>query len=221
MIQNQNYKKRKSTSGHKHHKKKRFMWGEELHQIFIAAMFDIGLAHATLDLIAEAGAVATATPRVLSESNMDSLLRLMREFRADGREDKPTLKIPLRHLVSFHKNPRGTSPKGSATSSIAVDRPLRTIKPSKYNSDAGLSSSVLSVEALQHIENSQSKYSYREFPHLKVAPIITVEVASETDPSPFDVTRPFSPLASEIDSFDFNWTKEDFDSSIIKLFLPA
>ena len=191
------HKKRKVHAQEKHHKKTRFMWPSELHDEFIAAIFDLGLAHITIEHIME-HAEAKGHP-----ANLDLIavyMRLMRGFRNQRRDAnccKMVAKIPASKLIS--------SEGGSRRPSIS------SISSSSPRSQTGLFNEsidqpILSAETLLPL-SSTGKFVFKEFPNLK-------ETVVE-----HPLYRPFSPVSSVIDSFDFDWENNAFNSSVIQMYL--
>jgi hypothetical protein len=80
---------------------------------------------------------------------------------------------------------------------------------------------VLSAASLQTYSGSQ--YLHKEFPHLKDSVALSKDYVApfRSEVSPTDICRPLSPIGSDIDSFNFDWNKEDFDRDVIRMYLDA
>jgi hypothetical protein len=194
-------------------KRSRFIWGEDLRKLFIAAILDVGLSNTTPETILE-----MRSDRSELHSSMQTYLSSLKAYRTDVKLKEPCLKGPLGR---FEGGPKINDIKS------ATDELMRSMIPTtkrKHTKSVKSSPTLapLSMEALHQLQSNHDVYSFKEFPHLKdihyAPPVHTVEVTSN-DASAMNLTRPYSPISSDIDSYDFDWAKEDFDSTVIKLFL--
>lgn len=189
----------------KHHKKKRFMWDAPLHGKFIAAIFDVGLTHVTAEEILELGSQSN---RQVTPSAITEFMATMQRFRSELRECDVVPIAPIRRTEPVSIKPQPTS------------RPRKPRTVVSRASDPSMP--VLSAEAL--LKRGHDQYLFKEFPHLK-DPHHHVHLpppnSFASDPTPNDVTRPFSPISSEIETYDFDWERETYDSSVIKLYLDC
>ena len=196
------HKKRKVHSMDKHHKKARFMWPSELHDEFIAAIFDLGLAHITADTILES---AEAKGLATSIHQIDRYMHLMRVFRNQRRHAnccKMVARIPASKLQTDSSLSRRPS-----ISSITSGSPRgQTGLFNEFADQPKLSAASLRPFSTGGI------FQHKEFPHLK-------DILDHPTTHDDDLFRPFSPISSEIDSFEFDWENNAFNSAIIQMYL--
>jgi hypothetical protein len=174
-----------------HNKKPRFMWSNELHDQFVGAIFDIGASHTTAT--ADFLRVAAAeSGRAVSSTTIDMFLDRLELYKSQN-------------------------PVAIKTKKVLYTKKARMAQPARLPSVLP----TLSAEMLRPYTTSAA-FVRKEFPHLKDLPI---QKANDdvilAEQSPTDICRPFSPISLDIGTFNFDWNKDDFDSSIIRMFTDA
>ena len=236
-MTNNSHSKRKPESVDQESKRQRFIWTRDLHESFIASIFDIGIAHITSTKLME---TASQAKKDIPHGSLDRFISTLQGFRFEDKalsleQVQELTKIPTAklHLLdqppsNVHKKP---VPKQIAKEpSISPVQPVAKPKKVKKKVVSLKAAPVLSKEAL--LPYSAGTFLHKEFPNLKDLHLPSKEfllslqrtyglVASSSDSTVSENTRPFSPLSSDIDSYEFDWERETFDSNVIKMYLEA
>ena len=231
------HSKRKAELVDQDSKRARFVWTRDLHESFIASIFDIGIAHITTTKLME---TASQARKRIEHHLLDRFISHLQEFRFEDRvlsleQVQELTKIPTAKLHLLEQSP-GYVQKKAAPKPLVKERtesPTQpVVKPKRLRNKiiSPKSVSMLSKEAL--LPYSAGTFLHKEFPNLKELHLPSKEfllslqrtygvVASSAESTVSDNSRPFSPLSSDIDSYEFDWERETFDSSVIKMYLEA
>ena len=232
--------KRKAEVVDQDSKRPRFVWTKDLHENFIASIFDIGVAHITAEKLLES---SSQEKKNLSHTLAARFISTIQEFRFvekdySLKQVQELTKIPTAKLHLLEQAP-GQMPKKSAPKPVALEssesnsqpvtKPKRVRKQTVSPKPGPRPAPVLSKEAL--MPYSSGTFLHKEFPNLKDVHVSsrdfllslqrTYGILPSSESVGSDASRPFSPLSSDIDSYEFDWERETFDSSVIKMYLEA
>jgi hypothetical protein len=215
-------------------KKSRFTWPTELHNEFIASIFDIGLKNLKSEqlLAASAGRSTTSLDSIsvflqdmqrFRKSTSNRIVPEIKRSKREGDESKDVSDKESEKAASMTK-------KHSVKLSAKTLHPYATGKKFVHKEFPRLKESLIPEgEFMMRVYDQVASLCFqseqiRRMAQLQLQSIDTTTCIRTSTPfseiSPTDITaRPGSSMSSEIDSDAFFSLREDFDASVLKQYL--